>query len=302
MSDGIQIKEKEVYRYFSKLLRNSQHEIKEHKIKYLLEKFKKYFHYYQYFINPELLQDRTGKIKTSLKRLKYIPSTKYYPFLLKCFDYCNFDNSNKDTNSLYEIFKIIETLYIRRFVCGESEKEYEKCFSDLCLQLTNGIKEPIADFVRHSLSQSLPADCSFESKIHRTSLYSENSSNNSLTKLILLSVEDNITKRDFKFPYHTDDITIEHVMPQKLTPEWQKSLGDDWEDIHTHWCHTIGNLTLASAKVQPSLSNKIFEEKKKDFYLHSGFNLNKEFQKFQIWDINSIKSRSNDLTNIIENS
>jgi hypothetical protein len=34
------------------------------------------------------------------------------------------------------------------------------------------------------------------------------------------------------------DSTIEHVLPQTLTPEWEKALGDNPGRIHGEWLHT----------------------------------------------------------------
>lgn len=299
MSEGVQIKEKDVYRYFSKIYKNLLPDEKEDKIRRFLEKLRRYYNYYSYVSNPEIIQDRTGKIRSSLRRLKYIPNTKYYPLLLKSFDYCNYDRENKDSESLYKICKILETLYIRRYICGDSEKDYEKSFIEVCYQITKQPNIRIFDLLIEQLSKLLPPDCSFESKLQRTTLYSENSSNNLITKLILLSIEDNLSHKDSKFPYVSEDITIEHVMPQTLTKEWKQYLGDDWEDNHTHWCHTLGNLTLVSSKVQSKLSNGLYDYKKENFYRKSNFNLNKDFDKFQKWDVDAIKERAWDLTKIV---
>ena len=42
-----------------------------------------------------------------------------------------------------------------------------------------------------------------------------------------------------------DHLTIEHVMPQKLTDEWKQALGDDAEDTHGRHRDRLANLTLA---------------------------------------------------------
>ena len=43
------------------------------------------------------------------------------------------------------------------------------------------------------------------------------------------------------------EYTIEHIMPQKLTPAWAAELGDDAESIHDQWLHRLANLTLAAS-------------------------------------------------------
>lgn len=48
-------------------------------------------------------------------------------------------------------------------------------------------------------------------------------------------------------------------MPQKLTEELKKDLGQDHERIHTQYLHTIGNLTLTGYNSE--YSNKSFQEK-----------------------------------------
>ena len=57
------------------------------------------------------------------------------------------------------------------------------------------------------------------------------------------------------------DATVEHVLPQTLTPEWEEGLGENAVDIHAEWLHTIGNLTLTG--YNPELSNKAYQEKRK---------------------------------------
>lgn len=48
-------------------------------------------------------------------------------------------------------------------------------------------------------------------------------------------------------------------MPQKLTEEWERDLGENFQEIHNKYLHTIGNLTLTA--YNPKYSNKSFQEK-----------------------------------------
>src|SRR5205823_12406122 len=45
---------------------------------------------------------------------------------------------------------------------------------------------------------------------------------------------------------YVEGYTIEHIMPQngRLSATWQDELGEDWQEVHTRYLHTIGNLTL----------------------------------------------------------
>ena len=51
------------------------------------------------------------------------------------------------------------------------------------------------------------------------------------TRLILESLEDSFEHRES--PNITEDITIEHVMPQTLTTEWKDMLGPKAEEVHS---------------------------------------------------------------------
>ena len=44
-----------------------------------------------------------------------------------------------------------------------------------------------------------------------------------------------------------DRLTIEHVMPQKLTDDWEQALRADAEGTHGWHRHRLANLTLNSA-------------------------------------------------------
>lgn len=86
-------------------------------------------------------------------------------------------------------------------------------------------------------------------------------------KFILGKIEEHNTKVavDFRNP----KITIEHVMPQTLSPIWEKSLGDNFENIHTKYIHNIGNLILT--EFNSEIGNDSFDAKKKKLATSSLF-------------------------------
>lgn len=59
-------------------------------------------------------------------------------------------------------------------------------------------------------------------------------------RYILERLENYGTANEDKDVYrHFDDgeYSIEHIMPQHLTPVWVKELGNDYEQIHEGWLH-----------------------------------------------------------------
>lgn len=55
-------------------------------------------------------------------------------------------------------------------------------------------------------------------------------------------------------------LTCEHIMPQKLSDVWRKTLGSNYEKIHARWTHRLANLTLTAYNRE--YANKSFSEKR----------------------------------------
>ena len=87
------------------------------------------------------------------------------------------------------------------------------------------------------------------------------------------------------------DLSVEHIMPQTLSPAWQEALGEDSYRIHEEWLHTIANLTLTGYNSQ--YSNRSFAEKKsvENGFAQSGLRLNQYIAKFDKWTEEEMKLR-----------
>ncbi len=66
------------------------------------------------------------------------------------------------------------------------------------------------------------------------------------------------TKDVFTHLDNNNTYSIEHIMPQHLTPAWNETLGVNAEEIHSEWLHRLANLTLTG--YNPNLGNSSFEE------------------------------------------
>ena len=83
---------------------------------------------------------------------------------------------------------------------------------------------------------------------------------NALCKFLLTAIEN-----QGKEQLITDNLTIEHIMPQNknLSTAWQKMLGiDKWHEVQEKYLHTLGNLTLTGYNSE--LGDKPFADKQKD--------------------------------------
>lgn len=113
-------------------------------------------------------------------------------------------------------------------------------------------------------------------------------------KLILESLE-----RGFGHPelidFEESNLTVEHIMPQTLSPEWVdhlEELGDDPSVVHAELVHTLGNLTLTA--FNGTLSNNPFE-RKAQIYEASHLELNRALAENEAWGRDQILARAKSL-------
>ena len=99
------------------------------------------------------------------------------------------------------------------------------------------------------------------------------------------------------------NLTIEHLMPVGWrNEEWPLPEGVD-ADAATYerntLIHSIGNLTLATQKLNSSMSNAPWNSKRDELQEHSVLLLNNELLTRPTWDEETIRSRSRRMAELI---
>ena len=87
-----------------------------------------------------------------------------------------------------------------------------------------------------------------------------------------------------------DPLTVEHVMPQKLTDDWRRDLGADAEVIHRRYRDRLANLTLSG--FNPSLGTKTFEKKREIYGGKSSVNMTSRLSQEDKWDEDALERRA----------
>ncbi|GAA7804826.1 hypothetical protein HpBT025_04540 [Helicobacter pylori] len=87
-------------------------------------------------------------------------------------------------------------------------------------------------------------------------------------------------------------------MPQTLTEEWERDLGENFQEIHDKYLHTIGNLTLTG--YNSTYSNRSFQEKQgmEKGFKQSPLRLNQSLKDLEPFGEEKIKKRANDLADL----
>ena len=140
--------------------------------------------------------------------------------------------------------------------------------------------------VRERGTYAFPSDDSFFSGIQERDLYHLRACHH-----ILATLENQgETERS-----PTDDYSIEHVMPQDIADveEWQKMLGDGWEEVHQTWLHRLGNLTLVGYDKNSAMSNRPFCEKlcHPKGFKYTAVRLNHYIRDQDEWTVDQMRAR-----------
>jgi uncharacterized protein with ParB-like and HNH nuclease domain len=241
--------------------------------------------YYLKFTMPE--RESNLDIRASLQNLRELKVTTCFPLLLQLFDAR--DRAVVDDDAVAECIEIIESFVIRRSACGVPNNALDQRFlqlaQDLKTRITGDVFSGCADWLREALDKGTgrmrwPSDTEFKNASITQDQYSKDSAAFLLEKLERSS--------DHKEPADLANCTIEHVMPQELTPEWKDMLGPQFEDIHSKLLHTIGNLTLSG--YNGNMSNSSFDKKLK-YFSESHVALNRWIAECPTWGAEQIRQR-----------
>ena len=248
-----------------------------------LKDFTKFARYYVQVIG----HDKSGLDATLLRQIRRLNQWEVavaYPFLMRSMD--NVASGNISQDNLVEVMHMIESFVIRRQVCGVPTNSLRSIFARMSSQVDyNNFVESSRN---HLLENGWPSDDNFREQFVDFHLYSRGRI--ARARLVLWTLEHSFNHKET--PEQSNEITIEHIMPQTLSDKWKEHLGPDWPDIHTQWLDTIGNLTLSG--YNPELGNKPYTEKQ-HLLGSSNFALSKSLQQFETWNQTSIQQRANEL-------
>jgi len=284
LKDNRIVKKNEVYF----ILKNDCDNLKQSAIVEKLSDLYKFSIYYEKILDPK--KEKNRKISELLSRLNQIEITVSYPFLLNIYGDFSSNPQRISENQFVELLEILENFLIRRFICKIPTHGLNHVFPSL---YEKSSRCNIANLKLELLNQKYPTDFEFSESFKTVHLYNRGVESRQKTKFLLTRLE----YFNNKEPVNVDDrnISIEHIMPQKLTKSWKKSLGSNWEEVHKKLCHTIGNLTLSGTNSE--MANSEFKEKQK-ILRESNFRLNRYFNDLTQWNAESIKQRADSLTEI----
>ena len=246
---------------------------------------------YDKLLRPK--NESNAQIQEQLSRLNVMQATTAYPLLLHFYDL--YDRKQISGHEFIEILRVLENYLVRRFLAGEPTNYHNSMFTSLArdLSLTGG--KTAATLERGLGERNYPSDSRLRQRLIWNRLYSAGKSSR------IVFIMETLNRRLDGDSKLDGDGTVEHIMPQRLTSEWQAHIGQDWQDTHRELLHTIGNLTIVTLKWNAhKLSNKPFLEKRAKLLSH-GIHLNSNYfsQAARKWDAVAIRARTNHLADLI---
>jgi uncharacterized protein with ParB-like and HNH nuclease domain len=264
-----------------------------------LKEFSQFARYYLRICFPEKTEPNSA-LQRGFERLKTLELKNCHPLLLNL--YRDYEENKLSLQEFKQSLHHIESYYVRRVLADLTSVQMSKVFNGLYEDAKKlREKENLSDFasaLREKL-RSLPSTRKSyfwpdDDEFRRSIIENTVKIDRSRVKLLLGSLAEPLTK----FQVKTDDLTLEHIMPQKLTDEWRTLLGANADEVHKRWLNTLGNLTLTPHSYNSEMSNNAFSEKL-SYLRTSALTLdNQYFKNVQTWNVEEIQRRGEYLADI----
>ncbi|MGL2658327.1 GmrSD restriction endonuclease domain-containing protein [Helicobacter pylori] len=271
--------EKRVYGAFKDYQQKEGIEIED-----LLKDLQKYC---GYFCQVAFKKEADKDLNKALSFLVDLEMDVVYPLLLELYsDYSDGVLSKQD---FIPIIYLIESYICRRAVYGLGTNSLNKIFPSFTKKINKD--QYLESIEAHFLSLEkttgkFPKDSEFKDSFITIDFYKFKKREYFFERL------ENFNTKE---PVNTKECTIEHIMPQTLTEEWKRDLGENFQAIHDKYLHTIGNLTLTGYNSE--YSNKSFQEKRdmEKGFKQSSLKLNQSLKDLESFGEKEIEKRANDL-------
>lgn len=261
--------------------------------------------------NYRILED--AKPGTAVERiaivLKIWDLTTFHPFVLWVLSYAG------DLETQKKFLRLLENYIVRRELCGLTTKNYNKVTTSF-IRAAKSSTDSYGAFCKHVTAMAgdiskMPTDTQVRDAILRRIAYG--SIPTPRLRYILQNIEYDLRDKFDEVTVPKENLTIEHVMPQKWAQYWPLENGqrashesslralhagapmDDATkalvDARSLAVDTLGNLTLITNSLNPSLGNGDWT-KKRERLSGSLLKLNRLIAEVPKWNEKSIENRA----------
>lgn len=264
--------------------------------------------YAQYYRQANKGETGFANVDKKLKQLASIGSSVCMPFYMQFLNYATEEGISKDVQ--YEVFDIIENYWARRIICGWPTNVIAKIFalmhSDIMRIYNTHKKREVelsvsyAELLKYILLKKqgvgvFPTNADIEDIFPKRQIYKMSAA----YRVFLFERMENMNSKESNDSIiqkmHDGTISIEHIMPQHLSAQWKKDLGENAEEIKEKYLHTFANLTLTGYNTE--YSNRPYSEKWAGYTIEKK---NKDTQKIETIEICGYKDSMFKLSNYMK--
>ena len=258
----------------------------------LLSELLKYAKHYQ---TLRLANTSSKVLNSCIYRLNRLETAVTRPFFLEVLQM--HQECVLSLDEVTQIFLNTENYLFRRLICDLPTNMLNKIFLMLHKEIMryDGTGDQYFEKFKYAMLSKkerarFPDDAEFVAAFSAKPVYLMNSKNK---HYLFERLENHGTSEDKAVWDHIDcgDYSIEHIMPQHLTPAWVEALGDSFAEIHESWLHRIANLTLTA--YNSKYSNNTFAEKRdmKNGFKDSGIRMNQRIAQKESWGLTELQER-----------
>jgi hypothetical protein len=210
-----------------------------------------------------IIPDRTKRFGRFAHNMRVLDSSTMTPVVLFLGEQLGADSA-----AFLDCLQVLESYVVRRALCGLTGKAYNRVFPGLLKKLV-GLETPTAtDIVQHlrnlsgGTTQNWPDDEEFRKAWLTGGTYKVLRS--AKTKMLLETLE--LGSRNSK--HHetqtlpTEPLHVEHILPIAWREHWTSPGDENATVVRDQLLHNVGNLTLLTERLNPSLSNNGFDIKR----------------------------------------
>jgi alkylated DNA nucleotide flippase Atl1 len=252
--------------------------------------------FYALFLQPTAAAEaaeQLGAGEGTLRHLRFLRTwgaSTTYPLLLHLF--AEVDAGRATAEQLERCLAAIESFIVRRYLAAVPTNVLNRLFIQLIGALPAG--EPIDEALRRELSRDRrwPDDGEVREGVLSVSYYSHGRAHQQ--RFVLQCLESHL-RQEVDLDFDSADLSIEHIMPQTLSPEWKAEIeaeGQNAVEVFERLGHTLGNLTLTAWNSK--LSNHLFE-RKQEILKDSELKLNEPLLAADRWGAPAIEARAAEL-------
>jgi len=213
-------------------------------------------------------------LNASLKNLRTFNATSFYPVVFAMY------LKNWNEGDIGDVISSIEKLIFRNIIIAKNAaNKYELIFAECAVAISS--KNVSKNDILNKLNSQKISNEAF--KNHFMSLETKNKP---IIRYILKEI-DNLTSTNETIISDSDDVHIEHILPQ-TKGEW---IVDDHEDF----VNKLGNLTLLGSEFNRKISNSLFDNKKK-MYQKSEIKITQDLLTYLSWGTTEINHRQKRFT------